>query len=106
LITIVISLAIGLLLPGVDNFCHLGGFCMGIITGFIFLPNLSYGKCQARWRTCVVCTFIPIAIVIFVVALAVFYAGVNVQGWCTGCAYITCLPVLSWCQPGGSIQLP
>jgi len=105
LITILISLAIGLL-PGVDNFCHIGGFIMGIITGFIFLPNLSYGKCQARWRTCVVCTFIPIAIVIFVMSLVAFYAGVNVQGWCTGCAYISCLPVLNWCQPGGGIQFP
>jgi len=96
LVTILISLAIGLL-PGIDNFCHVGGFIMGILTGFIFLPNLSYGKCQARWRTCVVCTFIPLVAVIFVVCLVAFYIGVDANQWCTWCATINCLHILNWC---------
>lgn len=53
---------------------------MGIITGFIFLPNLSYGKCQARWRTFVVCTFIPLVVVLFIVTYTAFYLGVNAKG--------------------------
>jgi len=105
LITIIISLAVGVLLPGVDNFAHIGGFIMGIITGFIFLPNLSVGKCQARWRTCIVCTFIPLAVVIFVVSLAVFYAGIDANDWCGFCKDISCPQALSWCRPG-AIQLP
>jgi hypothetical protein len=75
---------------------------MGIITGFIFLPNLSYGKCQARWRTCLVCTFIPLMLALFIVTLVVFYAEVNVNQWCGWCADISCLPVLSWCNGGGT----
>jgi len=105
ILTIVISLAIGVLLPGVDNFCHVGGFIMGIITGFVFLPNLSYGKCQARWRVCIICTCIPLAIVLFVVSLVAFYAGVDANGWCTWCSDISCVKVLSWCN-GGGFTLP
>lgn len=104
LITIIISLAIGLL-PGVDNFAHVGGFVMGILTGFVFLPNLSYGKCQARWRTCVVCTFIPVVVVLFLVSWIAFYAGVDANGWCGWCSQISCLDVLDWCN-GISITPP
>jgi len=103
--TILISLAIGLL-PGVDNFAHLGGFTMGIIIGFVFLPNLSLGKCQTRWRVCIVCTFIPISIVLFVVGLAVFYAGIDISEWCGWCMYMSCIPLFNWCTPGGSIMIP
>lgn len=99
LITILISLAIGLL-PGVDNFAHVGGFVMGIVTGFIFLPNLSYGKCQARWRMCAVCTFVPVCVALFVVAISVFYTSVDVNEWCEWCSAISCLPLLEWCKTG------
>jgi len=95
--TILISLAIGLL-PGVDNFAHLGGFTMGIVTGFIFLPNLSYGKCQARWRICVVCTFIPLAIALFTVGFVLFYSNVDSSEWCSWCYYLSCAPILNWCD--------
>lgn len=73
---------------------------MGVLTGFIFLPNLSYGKCQARWRTCMVCICIPVVIVIFIVSLIAFYYGAQTQ-WCTFCLYLDCIPVLSWCQTIG-----
>jgi len=97
IVTIVIALAIGLL-PGVDNFCHIGGFIMGIITGFIFLPNLSYGKCQARWRTCVVCTFIPLMIIMFLTGFIIFYLGIDNKDWCGWCQYLACVPIVkSWC---------
>lgn len=99
LVTIIISLAIGLL-PGVDNFAHVGGFIMGILTGFIFLPNLSYGKCQARWRTFVVCTFIPLVIAFFVILFTVFYIGIDATEWCTWCVNIDCIQVLDWCKTG------
>jgi len=95
--TILISFAIGLL-PGIDNFCHLGGFVMGILTGFIFLPNLSAGKCHARWRVCLVCTLIPVVVALYIGGLAFFYTGQNTNAWCSWCKEISCLPVLSWCQ--------
>jgi membrane associated rhomboid family serine protease len=97
LFTIIIALAIGLL-PGIDDFCHIGGLIMGIITSFIFLPNLSYGKCQARWRTVLVCTLIPLVVVLFIVSLVAFYTQVNTNAWCSWCENINCLQIFSWCQ--------
>lgn len=35
---IVISLVLGLL-PGMDNFSHIGGFAMGLVLGLVFLPD-------------------------------------------------------------------
>lgn len=104
IITILISFAIGLL-PGIDNFCHLGGFVMGILTGFILIPNLSYGKCQTRFRLCTMCVLIPTVIAVFVGSLALFYSQVNTYQWCHWCADIACIPVFSWCTSNG-ISLP
>jgi len=100
IVTTLISFAVGLILPGVDNFCHLGGLVMGVFTGFIFLPNLSYGKCQARWRLCVICTFVPLSVVLFCAAFIGFYTGVNATQWCGWCSEISCISVLPWCQTG------
>jgi len=99
MVTVIISLAVGLFLPGVDNFAHLGGFVMGIITGFIFLPNLGYGKCQTRWRICVICTFVPAAIVLFAASFIAFYTGVNANEWCSWCGQLSCIDALPWCKP-------
>lgn len=35
---IVVSLALGLL-PGLDNFSHIGGFCVGVLSGILVLPD-------------------------------------------------------------------
>mmetsp|Transcript_20340 Transcript_20340/g.52078 ORF Transcript_20340/g.52078 Transcript_20340/m.52078 type:complete len:132 (-) Transcript_20340:1340-1735(-) len=44
-ITIIISLALGLL-PIVDNYSHIGGFIVGVFSGFIFLKSTRFGHCQ------------------------------------------------------------
>jgi membrane associated rhomboid family serine protease len=104
IVSILISFAFGLL-PGVDNFCHFGGFVMGILTGFVFLPSLSHGKKQASVRLCVMLTCIPIAVALFVVSLVAFYSRVDVNGWCGWCRVISCVPILDWCN-GGGFKLP
>jgi membrane associated rhomboid family serine protease len=49
IVEIVISFAIGLL-PGLDNFCHIGGFAMGLILGTALLkdPGFVTRRCQVK----------------------------------------------------------
>jgi membrane associated rhomboid family serine protease len=103
IVSIVIALAIGLL-PGVDNFAHIGGFIMGIITGFIFLPNLSYGKSAARCRVMTLCACIPLMLILFVVGFIVFYSNVDANGWCEWCANLNCVGG-EWCDQPNSTNL-
>jgi len=102
LVSIIISFLFGLLLPGVDNFCHLGGLIMGVITGFLFLPNLGHTHRAARKRVIVVCITLPLTIVLIVGGLIIFYTT-NATRWCPFCSKITCLSFLPWCN--GSFQL-
>lgn len=37
---ILVSIVLGLL-PGLDNFSHIGGFCMGVLLSIVFLPDPS-----------------------------------------------------------------
>jgi len=97
LIVIIIALAIGLL-PGIDDFCHIGGFIMGILTGFIFIPNITYGKCEARWRTFVVCTFMPLVVILLTIGLVLVFAGLNAAEICPGCEELQCLQLFTWCD--------
>lgn len=36
------------LLPLIDNFSHVGGFVGGLLSGFIFLPTVTFGTRDAR----------------------------------------------------------
>jgi hypothetical protein len=97
-ISVVISLAFGLL-PGIDNFAHIGGFVQGIIgacvrrhpsttlarvecaadiLGFgpqIFLPIVGKANpsSKPRWGLALVC--IPIDILLLVGGFVAFYVG-------------------------------
>eukprot|EP01126_Amoeba_proteus_P052316 TRINITY_DN6306_c0_g1_i3.p1 TRINITY_DN6306_c0_g1~~TRINITY_DN6306_c0_g1_i3.p1 ORF type:complete len:184 (-),score=42.41 TRINITY_DN6306_c0_g1_i3:538-1089(-) len=48
---LVVSLGLGLL-PLVDNFAHVGGYLMGIIVGFIFIPVSSATGVMGKKQTC------------------------------------------------------
>jgi len=43
IVSMVISIGLGLL-PLIDNFQHIGGFIMGIVSGVVFLPSIHIGK--------------------------------------------------------------
>jgi len=95
-ISVLISLAIGLL-PGIDNFAHVGGFIQGIIGACIFLPMVGQptpsGK--KRWTLTLVC--IPIDILLIIGAFLAWYLAVPADQWCSFCRLVVCLPFFSWC---------
>jgi hypothetical protein len=67
LLSISVSFVLGLVLPGVDNFAHIGGLIMGVITGFIFLPALNPAKRVVnKSRLLTVMIFLPLMVAVFV----------------------------------------
>lgn len=96
-VSIVISLGIGLL-PGIDNFAHIGGFVMGILSGIIFLPSMHFGKRSLKRRLCEVAIVLPILVGLLVGMLIPFYNGLDGNDFCGWCRYFTCLPVFNACK--------
>lgn len=98
LFVIVISLVLGLL-PGLDNFAHIGGLIMGLLLGILLAPNRS----NATRRT-ILFTWIAriaalvVAIVLYVVFLRIFYTSSDLSTICPNCKYLSCLPVNGWCD--------
>ena len=65
-----------------------------------FLAVVYIFDLAQRWRTCAVCTFMPLVIAMLVSSIAIFYFQVNTTNWCPNCSYINCIPALSslnWC---------
>jgi len=93
-----VSLVLGLVLPGVDNFAHIGGLVMGVFTGFVFLPSLNPAKSaqKGRLKTVIVCSLITIALFIIM-----FYEVYNYKDKKPLNVRISCLSFLSWCSSTG-----
>jgi hypothetical protein len=96
--TAVISLAIGLL-PGIDNFAHIGGFVMGLLLGVVLpsLPELATrSSIILSWIAKVIC--LVLVIVLYAVFLNIFYTASDLSTICPGCKYLSCLPIKDWCS--------
>lgn len=93
----VISLAIGLL-PGIDNFAHIGGFVMGIISGVVFLPSMNFGSWSLKTRLIQVCIALPLMVGVFVGMFIPLYHGLDGSEVCGWCKYFNCLPVFDSCR--------
>ncbi|GAN08767.1 rhomboid-domain-containing protein [Mucor ambiguus] len=98
LFVIVISLVLGLL-PGLDNFAHIGGLIMGLLLGILLAPN----RPTATRRTILFVWIARIAalvvvIVLYVVFLRIFYTSSDLSTICPNCKYLSCLPVNGWCD--------
>lgn len=132
IVEIIISFALGLL-PGIDNFSHIGGFAMGILTGTALLrsplkirlkvagPQIpdSGGKLQvmqidwrgpkdhfknrSRWWY----GWILVRVAAVVIALVYFIMLIRLfedgGGHCSWCKYLACLPVHDWCGSGNLV---
>lgn len=96
----IIGLAIGLL-PGIDNFSHIGGFAIGILGGLIFSPAIHPSKKHKAvvWILRIIALGLTIG---FMVGLAVnFYSSDDPTKACTWCRYLSCLPSFSQCKGNG-----
>ncbi|KAF8610650.1 rhomboid-domain-containing protein [Ceratobasidium sp. AG-I] len=97
LVMLIIDLIIGVALgfvPGVDNFAHLGGFLMGLLTAIVLYPVISTTKRHKLIMWFCRLAMIPVAVVLFVVLIRNFYKS-DPYAACQWCRYLSCIPA-SW----------
>ncbi|KAI5479790.1 hypothetical protein MNV49_002602 [Pseudohyphozyma bogoriensis] len=93
ILEIVVGLALGLV-PGVDNFAHIGGFLIGLLMAIVLFPMIHQTK---RHRIiCIVLRVIaaPLVVVLFVVLIRNFYET-DPSKACSWCRYLSCWPTSS-----------
>ncbi|KAI8540350.1 hypothetical protein RHMOL_Rhmol09G0256200 [Rhododendron molle] len=76
-VIVVLNLGLGIL-PGVDNFAHIGGFLTGFLLGFVLLPRPQYGWMERRNLPADVrvrSKYKPYQYVLWLVSLALLVAG-------------------------------
>ncbi|KAF2567508.1 hypothetical protein F2Q68_00026435, partial [Brassica cretica] len=111
IITLVLIVAVNLglgVLPGVDNFAHIGGFATGFLLGFVLLIRPHYGWINLRSAPAAkphkynICQAI-LWTVSLLLLLGWFIAGLislfnNVDGnkHCSWCHYLSCVPTSRW----------
>ena len=95
---VVISLVLGLL-PGLDNFAHIGGLVMGLLIGTLISTVRSESSPRAKilaWSSKLVS--LVLIVVLFIVCLRAFYNTSDLSTVCPNCKYLSCLPVNCWCD--------
>eukprot|EP01129_Flabellula_baltica_P001155 TRINITY_DN11064_c0_g1_i1.p1 TRINITY_DN11064_c0_g1~~TRINITY_DN11064_c0_g1_i1.p1 ORF type:complete len:401 (+),score=68.87 TRINITY_DN11064_c0_g1_i1:46-1248(+) len=93
-ISMAVSLILGIL-PIIDNFIHVGGFLMGIISGIVFLPTFHVGKIELKKRFMQVCIAAPIMIALNIAVLIIFYSNLPTD-WCPFCQAINCVEIFDF----------
>lgn len=111
-VIIVINLAVGIL-PHVDNFAHIGGFLSGFLLGFVFLirpqfewfsqmyapPGHSSTTVKSKFKTyqCVLWVISIILLIVgFTLGMVMLLRGVDANGHCSWCHYLSCVPTSRW----------
>ncbi|KAG0233611.1 hypothetical protein BGW41_001429 [Actinomortierella wolfii] len=92
---IIFSLALGLL-PGLDNFAHIGGFLAGILAGLIFMPTIYFSKRDKYIKLGLRVIAVPLLALILVLGITNFYSGDPAT--CSWCRYLDCLDINGWCD--------
>lgn len=100
-VELVFGIALGYI-PYVDNFAHLGGLCMGLLVGTTFYPVISPTRRHKTIMWAFRLAAIPLAVVLFVVLIRNFYTS-DPYAACSGCRYLSCIPLSSnnYCQGTG-----
>ncbi|KAG8969117.1 hypothetical protein FRC03_004432 [Tulasnella sp. 419] len=94
LILLIIELVIGVALgyvPGVDNFAHLGGFLLGVLSAVVLYPILSTTKRHATIVWIARAIALVLSIILYVVLTRNFYTGDPYKA-CSWCRYLSCIP--------------
>ncbi|KAF7137625.1 hypothetical protein RHSIM_Rhsim07G0093600 [Rhododendron simsii] len=108
-IIIVINLAVGIL-PHVDNFAHIGGFCTGFFLGFVLLLRPQFGwmesqnlppQARAKSKHSILqYVFCAVALVLLIAGitagLVLLFRGDNPNNHCSWCHYLSCVPTSRW----------
>ncbi|KZT05852.1 rhomboid-domain-containing protein [Laetiporus sulphureus 93-53] len=100
-VELILGIALGYI-PYVDNFAHLGGLLMGLLTAMALYPIISP---SSRHRAIVIglrLSAVVLAIVLFVVLIRNFYTA-DPYSSCEWCRYLSCIPTSSndHCQGTG-----
>ncbi|KAG7192880.1 uncharacterized protein KQ657_001337 [Scheffersomyces spartinae] len=122
-VEIVVSFVLGLL-PGLDNFSHIGGFAQGFALSiallddpfFVFIDGKIPKRSTSRWYKdlsskikwrfytwCIIRVIFLTLGIVFMVMLIHNFFGLNhnyTNNGCGWCKYINCLPVNGWCDQG------
>lgn len=96
----IVGLALGLL-PGLDNFAHIGGFCVGLLGGLVFAPSIHATRRHrvVTWVLRIVA--LGLAVGFFAGLASNFYNSPDPTKACTWCRYLSCLPVFNSCKGNG-----
>jgi membrane associated rhomboid family serine protease len=92
---IIISLFIGFF-PYINNFAHIGGFITGILSGFLILPAIHFGKWDKIIKNICRVSSGPFLIAFIAYLYTDFYYGRS--DTCSWCKYLDCLPFYNWCD--------
>ncbi|RKP33927.1 rhomboid family-domain-containing protein [Dimargaris cristalligena] len=96
-IVIGLSFVLGLL-PGIDNFAHIGGFIAGLFAGLIFLSNLPFDK-YTKWIRLVAWVIsVAVIITLFTTGLVTFYDKDDLTNICPWCKNLTCAAIFDSCK--------
>lgn len=85
IIKIILSLAIGFIIPQVDNFSHLGGLISGILASATALPSVHFGNWDRIGKMLV--RFISLPLLIFYLSFTI-YAFVTETYFCPNCSFL------------------
>ncbi|CAO3653192.1 unnamed protein product [Cunninghamella blakesleeana] len=98
LVSTIISLVLGLL-PGLDNFAHIGGFIVGVLVGMIIIPMRPMASRKGKLITWGLRGLsLGLTIVLFSVCITTFYNSPDPSQICPNCKYLSCLPVSNFCD--------
>lgn len=86
----IIVLGVGTL-PWIDNWAHVGGFFVGIVTGFAFLPHMHFSDKDRVRKALLTIEARVVLLAIFIGLLVTFYL-VDSPEFCTWCKYVNCVP--------------
>ncbi|CEH17674.1 Rhomboid family proteins [Ceraceosorus bombacis] len=94
-----IGFGIGLL-PGLDNWAHIGGFVVGTLGGMAVCPSIHLTK---KHRIIIwVCRVIGLGLLIgFFIGIGVTANSEDPSKACSWCRYLTCIPAFSQCRGTG-----
>jgi hypothetical protein len=90
----IFSLCSGLL-PGVDNFAHIGGFLSGFVVGMVFMPSTAFSQRDRKIKIGVVFGGLVASIIGYTVMFQFYYSG---NARCNVCKYLNCFPPMTWCE--------